>query len=505
MTLAISLGFGSFLSRQKVTDPFLYYDMAFLKDQANNNAIIFPEDGPFASLALVKGRLILLRELVDATGISPDILQFVPFGSIVVPAMIYLVVYRLFRSPIVASLIAIYISINLSHAAAIYSVFAYALAIPIFLGVIILYRRYLQEKGAWEVLLLLLLFLTVQFIHYTIAVWIILFLIGANLMVWYLNRRNDIVQNYKLPSINYLTLIFIFLFLALNRTLFTAYIPYLGNAALVTAWRNFSTYLDSFWIRGDIAKYQMERAPSAAIISAVSLAIILLPILCGIIIEISRRHRWQDNNRNYLLPIMAGILLTGALDTFIYLFRGSFSTKFIALLFPVLALFYLSKLKKRWLLWGFAVSLVCLSIVKIVIFNQFSIVIGDNRGSLPSEVVSSEATWLDENIANSKFTMLADLNLYGQYLLARSASQSQPILLGMQDGFYDHIVTGKTSGIEPEPNIIVIDKTSSEPVMGFRWARFTPLKKYLNQIWKNTLINIIYDDGRVWFAIPINK
>ena len=101
--------------------------------------------------------------------------------------------------------------------------------------------------------------------------------------------------------------------------------------------------------------------------------------------------------------------------------------------------------------------------------------------------------------------MLADLNLYGQYLKSSKASQSQPILLGMQIDSYDHLVTGHVSGNNPEPNIIVVDKKSTEPVMGFRWARFAPLKQYLSQIWENSLIDVVYDDGRVWFAVPLQR
>jgi hypothetical protein len=311
LTLAVSLGFGVFLSRQKVTDPFLYYDMAFLNDQSQNDLITFPDDGPFASLALVKGRLILLRELSTATGNSPDSLQFVPFGSIVVTAMMFLLLYHLFRSPIVASLFAIYISINLSHAAAIYSIFAYALALPIFLGAILLYRRFLEGNGKLDVLLLLLLFLATQFIHYAIAVWIILFLIGANLMVWYLNRRSGISQISKLPSLCYLILIFIILFLVLNQTLYTAYIPFLGIDALNTSWRNFSIYLGSFLSRDEVNNYYMDRMPEVAIISTLSLAVILMPIFIGIITDIFRRLHQRDRGRDYLLPIMAGILIPG--------------------------------------------------------------------------------------------------------------------------------------------------------------------------------------------------
>src|SRR5690349_17258884 len=124
LTALLSLGFGAYLSINRVTDPFLYYDVAFVKSFQQQAQMNIPETGPFSSLSFVPGRELLMAQFANMMGISAETLQFLPLGVIIVALTLYVLCQRLFQSPPIACLMTIYLAFNLSHASALYSVFA---------------------------------------------------------------------------------------------------------------------------------------------------------------------------------------------------------------------------------------------------------------------------------------------------------------------------------------------------------------------------------------------
>ena len=159
ITVCISTGFGIFLSRQKVTDPFLYYDIAFVKSLQDERQMNFPDAGPYKSLSLAPGRSLILTQYANMMGVDSEALQFFPLGSLIVSATFYYLALRFLRSPIIACLITLYLVLNLSHATALYSVFAYGIALPILFGVMLIYINLFERREIIDIVLLLLLFI----------------------------------------------------------------------------------------------------------------------------------------------------------------------------------------------------------------------------------------------------------------------------------------------------------------------------------------------------------
>src|SRR6266480_2509217 len=83
-TLLVSLGFGAYLSYRHVTDPFLYYDVGFVTSLSHSSQMVIPNSGPFASLTFVPGRELLMSLLSNMLGIDPQVLQFLPIGSVLI-------------------------------------------------------------------------------------------------------------------------------------------------------------------------------------------------------------------------------------------------------------------------------------------------------------------------------------------------------------------------------------------------------------------------------------
>ena len=94
-TLLISFGFGIYLSSTRMTDPFLYIDIAFTKIVNINGKLVFPEQGTFSPLGLAPGRQVLMVQLANMMGVSPDVLQFFPLGTIFVSTTLFLFSYEI--------------------------------------------------------------------------------------------------------------------------------------------------------------------------------------------------------------------------------------------------------------------------------------------------------------------------------------------------------------------------------------------------------------------------
>ena len=129
ITIIVSFLFGVFLSQRRVIDPFLYYDLTFVKTSLGERLPIIPSTGPLSSLALAPGRIYLLLVLSSSLGINSDVLGFLPIGSLLIAASFFVLMNKITGSPWGAALTTMYLCLNLSHATAFYSVFAYAFAL----------------------------------------------------------------------------------------------------------------------------------------------------------------------------------------------------------------------------------------------------------------------------------------------------------------------------------------------------------------------------------------
>ena len=71
VALLLSTAFGLYLGWKRVTDPFLYYDVSFVKTALTRARIDIPDTGPFASLEYVPGRQVLMLEFANMMGVEP--------------------------------------------------------------------------------------------------------------------------------------------------------------------------------------------------------------------------------------------------------------------------------------------------------------------------------------------------------------------------------------------------------------------------------------------------
>jgi hypothetical protein len=507
LTILLSTCFGAFLSRQRVTDPFLYYDIAFVKSIQQETQMVIPETGPYASLSFVAGREILLTQFANMMGIGPKQLQFLPLGTILLSSTLYFLALRLLKSPVIAGLVTLYLILNLSHATALYSVFGYALALPLFFGFVAISKRFFQRRGQFEIVILLLLFVAAHFIHYTIAVWMILFLIGASLTIGIQKWLTSNSYAVKAVPAYYLAIALGVFFLGLNETVYKSFLPLVQLETLDSAAQRFLTYLSIDPTSINRSPYLYTRSSAIGLISTCSLVIILLPIVLGVIQDVWQLivRRSFDRATASQLPIMWGISLMGVIDSVSYAFRGSISTKSFSMILPLVTLLYVQRTGKRTLHYGMALLLVMTSIVKLVVFYDNSYVIGPGNITSNSDKIQPSAEWLQSHIPRPKYTMLADMNLYGKYLVASVGRGQEPILYGYTTERFENVIGVSTEEWETVPDIVAVDLVSFEPTTGFVWVRLNPLVDYQTKLRNNHRLNLIYDDGAVWLCQPTGE
>jgi len=506
ITVCISTCFGTFLSSQKVTDPFLYYDIAFVKSIQDERQINFPDVGPYKSLSLAPGRSVILAQYANMMGINPEALQFFPLGSILISATFYYLALRFLKSPIIACLITLYLILNLSHATALYSVFAYGIALPILFGVMLVYMNIFDRREIIDIVLLLLLFIAANFIHYTIATWVILFLFGANLLVGFRTVVDKYQQSYpQAIQVYYLTSALVVIFFTFNQVIYESFLPFFGSSSLEGAAQNFLSYL-SFGISENSSPYSFPRSRLIGLVSTFTLLLILVPISVGLIYHIWNHFKHSPTERviNVWTPILGGILLIGIVDSAVYSVRGSISTKAFSILFPLLTLHYFQRTGKRSLAVVVAIILFATSIIKIGAFYENSYLISNDKLNTTIDEIRPSSEWMTKNGPNNKYYLLADLNLYGKYLLSSVNDSKEPIFLSFDDDNYARVIGESSETWKSTPDIIAVDAASSEPLIGFVWGRYKPLKEYADRIINNPAINLIYDDGSIWLAKPVN-
>ncbi len=504
LTLILSTCFGLYLSFEQVTDPFLYYDIAFIKSLQDASQMIVPKSGPFASLQYVPGREMLMLQFVNMMGITPETLQFLPLGTIFISLSLYLLSLRVLKSPLMACSITLYLTLNLSHAAALYSTFAYAFGLPIFFAVLTLSPRLFNRLGARDVMLSLLLFIGAHLIHYTVASWIITFLVGSNIAIWLyqvLKPVNFSVLTTRTTPAYHLSLAFIIIYFFFNETLYKSFLPLIGLETLDGAVQRFLIYLS---IEQPLSRslYLFTRPTEVSLISVLSLLIILIPILVGVLVQLWQLIRQRSLLNDVQRPMMWGILAMGIIDAVAYSIRGSISTKSFSMIFPIITLLYVQRSGKRTLYYGMAILLLSLSVLKAGIFLNHSYVITSDNDRLAYSNIEPSAKWLQDSTSKPQLTLLADMNLYGKYLVASVEEESQPILQGYTDSLFENTLHGANEWGN-KIDYLVIDLVSQEPVIGFVWALYSPLNGYLNEIAGNSTLHIVYDDGSVWFTKPI--
>jgi hypothetical protein len=503
LSMLVAMLSGVFFTTKQVTDPFLYYDVGFVTSLQGHMSMHIPSHGPYASLIFVPGREMLMLQLSQMLGIQPAALQFLPVGALILSPPLYLTVRKLTGSSWLALAAVAYLVPNLSHATTLYSIFAYALAMPLFLVFVIVMMRALRYFALRDIALAFVLYVAVELIHYTISAWCIVLLLAANGVIWLQRKLGRGHLQLGVKPMYYLGIAFVVVFFGFNETFYKSYLPVVGPELIINAEHRFLGYL-AFHSVSTNSIYAYKRAAIIGIASTATLALIMIPIAVwvGRDLWLLVVRRSSLLRRNVQMPLIVGIVVVGIFDAITYSSRGDVSTKTFSMIFPIVLLYYASRLRWRRMAYVIAAVLVATSLFKVVIYSRYDYLIGQHVGAGYGQVRPS-LLWMKQHLPDRGDRMLADLNLSGRYLVLGVHEGVKPLNPGFTPYSLSRLIgTSRQKAWSDAPEIIPMDVQGTQQNTGFLFQVFRPLRDYLPRIEKNHRIAIVYDDGNIELSEP---
>ncbi len=501
-TLLLSVGFGAFLSQQRVTDPFLYFDTAFVAKTQHLGELRFPDSTHYASLKLVPGRQILMLEFANLMGISAQALQFLPIGTLLIAALWFLLALFLLNSPSLACAVSLYMTLNLSYATNLYSVFAYAFALPMFMACVILQFYFFQKKDMRAIILLMILFISLNSIHYTMTGWLIVFLLVANTLIWWQQRMGK-REATRLNPLYYILPVYFVIFFYFNNTVYNSFLPLLGYEANSGGLDRFLGYLSV-----TNSPYTFIQPRLLSMLSIAPLLLVIFPVMIGGLYDIGhflRRPRQQAWSSVFIIVI--ALVGVAAIDTLAYSIRGGISTKALAILLPFIALYYLQRWRSQVLPYMLALLLVITSLAKLVSFYSYDFVVGHENRSSDASHIESSTDWLLSYVGTQDYNkvLLSDLLTYGKIQVSMAEENKlDPFAFRGYTTYELKALTGALEESIEWPDVIVVDKVSKEPAASFFWSRFRPIKEFWQPMTLNPHLGQVYDNGMMGILLPIH-
>lgn len=483
----ICILFGFFIANKQITDPFLYFDVAFIKEISNSLFLNIPAHGPFSSLDIAPGRIMLMLIISKVANLNPVNLQFFPIGYSIIPIILYYVLKKLLNSTIISIFLTFYFVFNPSQLVGFYSIFAYAFAFPLYLCYVVVYLNMYENKTNYtNILLLMVLFISTNYIHYTMTFWMIMFSLCINLYIILFNKYGGQISK-KHISYN-LLLSFIVFFLYFNKIIYKSYIPHMKESIQTTSIYFFSKVpLLSDTL---VTEYQYVRSFEVNFVSFLNLFLIILFVILGFLF-IDFKKITSDNSifsKNLLIRFC--LFFTGVLDMIFYALRGNISTKYITLMFPIIIFSYVVEDSKKYLKILFIIFLSIL-LVKLFLFINLDYI---GSPSLSYNQLNPSTNWL---ISNSPVNSVisTDLGIYGVLIVnSNNSIKHQYVPYDLEK--YKYVIGQASSGYRFD--YLVLDMNSNNPVYSYYWALFKSFSHYRVKIDANSNLNKIYVDKDIW-------
>lgn len=507
LTILVNTIVGAYLGRNQLSNPFLHYDIAFTEAARGATRVDFPDRGSLSGARYGRGRQLWLIAVGELLGLGSQIpLQFMPIGSVLLSIAYFAMFKRLLGSSAMASAMTVHQMINPSQLLGLYSTFAYGLGMTLFLGILLLLVRTLDDKRSVEVVLLFFIGAAINFVHYAFTVWVILTVLVLTLWIWPGRRcfQGPIVcgRAHHLPLF---ALFMLALFMTCNDAFYDSYLAHVGDAkTLGGGWAAFFNRLP--WVRTGVAEAAYEftyrRSELISVLSTVHLLLILIPVILGVscwVFECAQ-HRVVRCRRVSGLVVLA-LIPVGVIDTGIYALRGNIGVKYFVLVYPMATIWFVKHFGGN--------KLALMGIILLLGLSAMRLGVEMEEGQLALEPLSYSETkmsseWYHQHTLFPNGAVLSDLNLYGKLLVEGAAYDHRPGLLVITPGVYDWLLGRHSTDVEDvsRSDYLILDVGSEAPLITPFWRSLEPLRSHRASIANSNATIKLYDDGAVWIMRP---
>lgn len=502
--LSISIPFS--YANQGVSDPFLFWHIAFVEEFLNEDH--FPFEDKVYSPEYIPGAITMLLLIAKVSSIPPKILQFLPIMGLILP-IILLALCKRVSSSMLLGCISVLIIMNIPEPTSFFFFWPHAFGFALYIPFILIYSIMVERKNVEYIILILILFISVHFYSYTVESWLIIFAISLNILI----KLPDILMGLNAKSSNKdltakLSIAFLIIFFGFNSIIYESYIPrgrYVST--LVESYQNFLFYNSLFFSNNiphsKFTYYRLEATPLLPITSFLYFIIMLLIFLWSFVFILNKltKHEKGVNISKRLLKSVAvkyALLIVGLGDIIIYGARGVIPWRYIYFIFPIIILFSLNEIMlKRNIKMIILISLLILSVTHTGLIFKYNIFITD-----PDKYSNLEpsALWFVQYSPEKE--ILSDLRTGNKYLLESVCKDSyvEKHIISSRD--YELLVDNKYSmeknnylyDISP----FVIINTKLKLLQSLDWHNYEPFTIHLNDLNRNLNLHKIYDDNTVW-------
>ncbi|VVB94969.1 Uncharacterised protein [uncultured archaeon] len=493
-----------------INDPFIHQKIASIILVSNEKYIDISSTQFEATPAF--GFLIIILSKISA--MSPEFIEYFPIAGI----LFLIISYNFAKKITTNTLLALMLTGILIFkwvSPIIYSVWPHSFGYALYLLFISTFIN-LGKNKKFEILIVLwIIFIGVHLFSYNAEIWIIFFVLFANLLM----IINQATTKKKQQTIISFFLSFIVIFFGFNQIIYSTYFPKLINMSDEISLTG--TYYLSLIFRtvppGDYLYMRPPSPPHLLFLNTTWFIFISLPIIVLIIYILinSLRHKFFKNLNHSIsfdLIIYISIFLVWLVDIFVYVPIGAITVAFtryftfIGPLFATISLKYILektnieviKTKISRVLFVYVSIIFILSILIFILTLSQGFYI-----TSPSKYteIHPSANWFFNH--TEKNYIFSDHHTQGQYAIiaAKSRLFFNPQNLYTPES-YKNLVDANISKV---PNsyfrgeyVIINFKLADKETSAGGWRNFEPINKHIQKIDFNINLNKVYNDGSIY-------
>ena len=487
---------------QGIIDQFLSQSIAFTTFYLD--ASHFPSTSPIFSPKYIMGTIANYLIISKIANLSPESIQYLPIPGMILPIIYYSVCKKFTKSGTLGLTITALMMLTVGPSN-FFAVWTHAWGFLLFLIIILLNIHIYNKKEPRTILLLIIVFVSINFYSYTAEMWAIslISLFNLTLIISGYFTGHKYLKNKLITSLNFL---YIVIFFGFNEIIYGGY---LAHGRFEDSFKHsillFLSNISPFHKTSDFVEYaSFGESHLLLTIFGLTYYFLLLFVIClPIAISIIKASKIRvssnsPNDLNMASHFRIVLIAVAIVDIIIYSMRGLFTLRTILFIYPLVALISLNQLKVRK-----SYKHIFLSFIFIVAFIH--LILGAYYETLPvdytkSNYLESSADWFLNK--STQYDALADLRTGYKYSLYGASKKTIFGKHFFDINSYKQIVepsyhVNKTQSLHEISDYVLVN-IRVKYIQTDEWGNYYPFNNYLTEINKNHHISKIYNDGSIW-------
>lgn len=490
----VSAIFGTILLKNETSGFFIFGNITGIKNslnQANANHLYLSKYTP--------GYDIWFYILSEILGAPLDSIVYIPVGILICPIIYLAFSKKLFGSYFFAALLSAYLVFDAAQTGW-HNTFAYSWTRPIYISSLILIISIFDSKTAEKIFALIILFFGAILIHYTVPVWIIIFI--ASMYLFSKMKMTD-----SGAAIGWaLLLSFCVIYISTNKIFYDIYIPKfrtLIEGGYYDTISIFLTKIKSYIFTSvntiDSHRYYPDRGIYDAIRIILNFVLfaplcILLPIL---IKKISTKA--ENKKKSIYTSMCIAILITGVIHAIIYGTITGISNQILLFMGPI------AIVSSFYALMPNVGKITAIFLILIVLLSGASAIlsIDHQENQLDYSYSKPSAKWLFEYESHQKHYFIEERPIvlmpisygyYANYVGVDFNKSLSPVYFNNET--YEMLISNNYFNLKGYFDYLLVDKYSYYQYVSGETAKyFKPISYFSSEFENNTNLHRIYDMG----------